>query len=263
MLKIIHRIAQWFHSCPPQEDLFEFALDGLEMDEKGKVRGHLRECYACREQVKEYAWVSEGIALGAPQLDPPGDLCSKVKDRIRQDADAGRVEIRYVERPLEGRVLFWNRLGPALAGLSLVSLAFAAGIFVAYRPSHVDPLLYSADAALRSDSARQIQLISARASQEDGSLIVAEGSREAILRVNGMPACQKGKSYVLWMQPQQGQPRRLGSFHASGERASSYLISLPEPFACPGRHAEFKINAEDMVPGKDKPVTALAGSLNL
>ena len=73
--------------CPCVENLFDFALDGLDDASKAKVREHLSDCPRCRDQVKDYAWVSEGIALCAPQVDPPSDLCDKVKSLIH-DAES-------------------------------------------------------------------------------------------------------------------------------------------------------------------------------
>lgn len=71
--------------CPCDENLFDFAMDGLDPKCQAKVRKHLGECPRCLEQVKDYAWVSEGIALCAPQVEPPAGLCDKVKSRIRTE----------------------------------------------------------------------------------------------------------------------------------------------------------------------------------
>ena len=71
--------------CPCDENLFDFALDGLDPKSHAKVREHLGDCPRCADQVKDYAWVSEGIALCAPQVEPPQGLCDKVKSRIRDE----------------------------------------------------------------------------------------------------------------------------------------------------------------------------------
>ncbi|MES2200759.1 MAG: zf-HC2 domain-containing protein [candidate division FCPU426 bacterium] len=86
MLKtLFHKLLSWSHTCPCQEDLFDFVLDGLPSKLQGRVRKHLAECESCRDQVKDFAWVSEGIALSADQVEPPHGLCDKVKKRIRQE----------------------------------------------------------------------------------------------------------------------------------------------------------------------------------
>ncbi len=84
--KLFHKLLRLSHRCPCQEDLFGFVLDGLPHRIQKRVRQHLAECESCREQVKDYAWVSEGIALTASQVDPPKGLCEKVKHRIRQES---------------------------------------------------------------------------------------------------------------------------------------------------------------------------------
>ena len=82
--------------CPCHEDLFDFTLDGLDEKTQTKVRKHLGDCPHCRDQVKDYAWVSEGIALTAPQIDPPANMCDKVKARIR--AEAAQAAVRGSSR---------------------------------------------------------------------------------------------------------------------------------------------------------------------
>ena len=71
--------------CPQDENLFEFTMDGLDPKQHAKMLQHLGDCPRCREQVKDYVWVSEGIALCVPQVEPPDGLCDKVKSRIHND----------------------------------------------------------------------------------------------------------------------------------------------------------------------------------
>lgn len=243
--------------CPCHEDLFDFALDGLDAKGKESVRKHLGDCPHCRDQVKDYAWVSEGIALTAPQIDPPVDMCDKVKARIRAEKEANPAPILNLGRdPLAGWPRFWMRLGPvfALASLMMTVLAFAA-VFMRPVPQ-AQPV---ANAVMDSPS---MMLVSLKGeSGVKGSLFVAPGMSQAVLKVHGLKACQAGASYGLWACPKGGKPSLLGSFQAVDGRCS-YVLSLPRPFESSGAPLDFEVTHEEK-PGIEKGPIQLRGRYNL
>lgn len=63
-------LKKWFPGCPCREELCEYALVGLPEEERSRAEAHLRNCPRCREQVKEYALLSEGLALSTRQFAP-------------------------------------------------------------------------------------------------------------------------------------------------------------------------------------------------
>jgi hypothetical protein len=109
-------------------------LDGDLADEQGSVvRGHLRECAACRQTARDEAALRDGLRMLAP-IDPPQALWAGIQVRLAaaEVADARKPRWRrVVERPLR-----WVRAArftptlsapaPHLAVATVVALAAIA-----------------------------------------------------------------------------------------------------------------------------------------
>ena len=237
---ILHRFTGLFHSCPGEEDLFEFALDGLDSPEQSKVRDHLSACMSCREQVKDFAWVSEGIALTAPQLDPPSDLCSKVKARIREDA--AQPTIHFRDRPLSGWPLFWVRLGPVFAFMSVVMALSALVAFCMHSGSaQTAPALSEADALVHSASAKQLSLAGENGAK--ATLIYDEGRDTLLLNVVNLKPCPLAAAYTVWVNAA-GKLTRLAGFQSESPKPAVYTLHLASPLALASKPAEFQVTED-------------------
>lgn len=107
------------HHCPACETLVEYALEGLKGREKEGVRRHLEECPACREQVRDYLQVNEGLALNAPAVECPSGFSGRVLQRIQAECPHPHASAPAPAQ-LEGWPRFWMTMGPVFALLSLL-----------------------------------------------------------------------------------------------------------------------------------------------
>src|SRR5260370_202793 len=103
--------------CPQCETLVDYALEGLPEGQQDSVRKHLDDCPPCREQVRDFCQVKEGLGLCAKQQEVPEGFHAKVLARLREDDDAPfrPVEIRVQPFKLNGWPRFWVTVGPLFA----------------------------------------------------------------------------------------------------------------------------------------------------
>jgi hypothetical protein len=227
--------------CPCDEDLFDFALDGLDLPTQSKVREHLSLCPRCADQVKDYAWVSEGIALCAPQAEPPAGLCDRVKDRIRSEGMGGRVSIEYRDKVMQGWPLFWLRLGPVFACSSV--LMACAALWAMLQMPKPQPALQGAEALLSSSTSKHVALSGMGAgASSSGELTLQGGSDTVLLSVKDLAPCAQGRFYTLW-ELSSGKTLRLAGFQTESPAACTYVLHLAQPMSLdPG--ATFQVSLE-------------------
>jgi anti-sigma factor RsiW len=77
-----------FMGCLSDEELVEFALDGLSPEARRKAEAHLRDCAHCREQVREMAEMQVGFAYRSPQVAPRQQAVKAVLKKARGPAKA-------------------------------------------------------------------------------------------------------------------------------------------------------------------------------
>jgi negative regulator of sigma E activity len=112
-------------------------LDGELTDDHGSVvRGHLRECAACRQIARDEAALRDGLRTLAP-VDPPASLWAGVQARL---ADAEVADARKPRwRRAVARWAPWTRLArwmPATPQLALGGVVAAAAIGIVYWRAH-------------------------------------------------------------------------------------------------------------------------------
>lgn len=88
-MKFFKNMAHALRGCLEDEELMEYSLDGLEGKARAKAEEHLKHCQRCREQVREFKGLGEGLALLAPQVEPPCDLADNVLKKVA-DMKGGR-----------------------------------------------------------------------------------------------------------------------------------------------------------------------------
>ncbi|HEU4730469.1 MAG TPA: anti-sigma factor [Kofleriaceae bacterium] len=127
-------------TCKTVQPRLTAYLDGELADEHGSVvRGHLRECEACRQIARDEAALRDGLRGLAP-IDPPASLWAGVQARLAaaEVADARkprwrRTLARWARWP---RVARWMPATPQLAAGGLIA-ALAVGM-VYWRAHRVD-----------------------------------------------------------------------------------------------------------------------------
>jgi hypothetical protein len=253
-------------ACPECETLVDFALEGLETKDSERVRKHLSGCPPCLEQVRDFLQVNEGLGLTAPETEPPMGFEARILKRCREE---GPVPIISLQRNLEGWPLFWMRLGPVFAGLSvlmtMVTLAVLMGKSGGQQPSH--EWLQASQALLNDPHATKVSLVGLDPSRESsGELVVCRGRRFAALKASHMSRCAMGRNYVLWMKPEGGKAgaQRLSRFTVEADGSSLQWLELPQPLQGEGP-VTFTVTQEVWGPEKGPLDTKpwLAGSTRL
>jgi hypothetical protein len=253
--------------CPECHTLVDFAMDGLEDGQRGKVRKHLSECPPCMEQVRDFLQVNEGLGLTAPDQDCPEGFEQRVLQRLKQEGAAPQ---RFAPAPLAlgGWPLFWLRLGPVFACLSLVMtfIAFAAvwhaGASRAAAPTN--ELAKMSEALLNDPHALHVALASTAAGQGGGELVLCPGMTHVYLSAQHLGACAKGHSYVLWVQPQgAAQAQRVAAFMVQAEGPQVQLLQMAQPLGAKGP-VKFMLTEDDLeAPAPHSGEAMLSGSVSL
>jgi|SRR5665213_3083145 len=232
-------------TCPGCQTLVDFAMDGLPEGQQEKVRRHLDQCPPCREQVRDFWQVREGLGLCAQQAEAPRDLCSKVLARLQQDACQG-VD-RAMPSPFSGGwPRFWMIFGPAFAVLGLV-MTLVAFVSVLDKkrmsaPAQGDALA-SLLASITEDPRSAHVVLSAAGDVKNaaGLLVLCPGLDHAILRCEHLPPDPVGGAYVLWIKTPTSDLRPLAYFTVGdGASGGLQLLQLKEAFTAAGP-VEFRV----------------------
>ncbi len=179
-----------------------YALDALDDDERERYERHLAECDRCRDELAGFQDVSAALAVAADGPEPPPSL----RDRILEEARAGRSNVVPLRRRLDPRVLSFA----AAAALALV----AVGV---WSTSLGDGLRDGGEHAVLDDpSARTVPTAGGEA-----DLVVTAGG-DAALVVRTLPPAPAGMDYEIWVI-EGGVPRRAGLF----ERPGVTLLTRP------------------------------------
>lgn len=261
---MIHWIAEklGLHKCPQCETLVDYAMDGLEPGQVGKVRKHLSECPPCMEQVRDFLQVKEGLGMAVPMEDCPKDFNAKVLARLQAE-ESGAPSVKSAPVALDGWPMFWMRLGPVFAVTSLLMtfVALAAVWHGGASSSTSSELAQATEALLKDPNALHVALVGSQAS---GELVLCRGKRNIYLQADKLSACKRGRNYVLWMQPQdQPQAQRVAGFMVEADGKHFQLLQLPQGLEAKGP-VKFMVTQEDTL-AKDGASKSewLAGTVSL
>jgi hypothetical protein len=107
-------------------------LDGELADDHGSVvRGHLRECAACRQIARDEAVLRDGLRTLAP-IDPPATLWAGVQ------AQLAAAEVADARKPRWRRqAMRWARWSPTMPQLATAGLVAAAAVAMLTWRSHI------------------------------------------------------------------------------------------------------------------------------
>jgi anti-sigma factor RsiW len=180
------------------DDLHElsalYALDALDVDERGRFEAHLGECERCRAELVGLRGAAGALAFAVAGPAPPAELRSRI-------LEAARAEGQNV-------VPFRPRRSIAVSVAAVVAVAAsAAAVAFGLWAASLDHSLAGERAALRifgDPQARHIPLTQVR-----GALVVAP-SGEAALAAD-LPALPRGKVYEAWVIDT-NTVRRAGTF---------------------------------------------------
>ena len=169
-----------------RDDLAAYALGALEEPEAIELQGHLRDCEACRAQLR---WLQTAVDLlprSVEQLEPPARLRRRLAATVRAEARKGsRAGVVAAEprRLREWGALLWRPATAVAAGVLIVAGA-AAGY-----------LLHDPGESTSVVTARPLPSAPARVA---GTLERQDGS--AILTMSHLPALPPNDVYETWVQ---------------------------------------------------------------
>ena len=252
--KTMRAVGEATRMCPAKEDLFEYAMYGLADDERDKIRRHLEICPACREQIIEYALVTEGLALEADQVEVPESMLAGVMARLKQ-------EPQTLMHPLVLKQDFniWNRMwiktGPAFALASMVmALVLLQGIPTGPQLSNQEAQALVAMATQLGSSASLKKVSLMPVNQSDtcrGEILVADGDEHFIINVDLLQPCRHGRTYTVWMEtPDQPKPIRMAGFQVEDTGHNSFLLKMPHEFKSGQKPFKLKVTLEHSAHGE-------------
>ncbi len=182
-----------------------FALGCLDPGDVKAVREHLASCDSCRQELAAFQEVSNQLALGVPQADPPPWLEARVMDRLPK---ARRPRPRYL------RPVF------AAAAAVLVTALVAGNILQAFKlipprgAGHPQGLVTVALAGTEN------------ASEAYGTMVLEPVENRGVLAVRGLQRLDAGHVYQLWLI-REGQRVSGGVFSVDADGYGALMVVVP------------------------------------
>jgi hypothetical protein len=270
-------ILRWFahklglRTCPQCETLVDYALDGLEPGKQDEVREHLANCPSCREQVRDFWQVREGLGLCAPECEEPADFNAKVLARLKEQdpAQAGSLmppaahPAAHEAKHLGGWPRFWMTLGPVFALMSVFMTAVAAVALLSRHPAAPaepsDDLTALSHDLLNDPHAARVSLVADGKPGSEGEVVLCPGRSQAFLKASHLSKCPLGRMYALWMTSKGQAPQRLARFAVEADGSSVHVLNLAQPWQ-DGQPVDFRVTQDS---GPQAGETWLKGSLKL
>ena len=211
-----------------------FAFGTLEEDEERRVREHLADCPACRDDLAAFQEVTGSLSLAVRRVEPPAALEERIMRRIGASRrDMQSLSSRPGARPLPVRssprrqIPAWYRTLGAVAAVLIVALATGnilqfRGIMPRIGPSSTSGLT----------TATLIGVGGVRDAY--GTIVLDPEDNHGVLAVRGLANLDTAHQYQLWLI--KGAERRSGGvFSVNADGYGSLQLSVPEDFK--GFHA--------------------------
>jgi hypothetical protein len=252
--------------CPECSTLVDYAMDGLDEGQQAKVLKHLSGCPPCMEQVRDFLQVNEGLGLTVAESDCAEGFEKRVLERLKRESAAPLRPIP-MQVALGGWPLFWMRIGPVFAGMSLVMTLVAFGAVMhggGSAPATPGSTLgQMTDALLKDPHALHVVLTGAAGT--GGELVLCPAMKNIYLQADHLAVCQKNNSYVLWVKPQgdpKAKPQRVARFLTDTDGQHFQLLQLPQALDLKGP-VEFTVSQDDLATPAKPGVATLNGSVSL
>ncbi len=195
------------------------ALECLDLDEERLVVEHLATCAICRAEFESLQFVTDQLALAAPNVAPPAALKKRLMERARPKPSLTIPESRpsWAER----LAVFWRRAAPVWGAVSLVlALAWL-----------VNNLILQQRAATPTKSMRTVVLTGADAAPDaTGTIVISLDGEHGTLVVDGLPPLDEAQQYQLWLI-KNGERTSGGVFSVSSEGYGALWVSAPLPLS--------------------------------
>jgi anti-sigma-K factor RskA len=176
------------------------------------VAEHLRHCRECREQLAAWQAVTDTLAFGVAQHDPPAELERRIMARLPS------------RRPARAASPIFQFRHPVLASVAAVLIVVLGAGNVAFwlrqsRPhSTVTSSLITVFLTGTSD-----------ARDAFGTVVIDRDDNHGIMAVRGLQQLDSSRAYQLWLI-RDGERRSGGVFSVNADGYGSLQITIPPDF---------------------------------
>jgi anti-sigma factor RsiW len=186
-----------------------YALDAVAGEEREEFEGHLTECDACAQEVRELTATAARLGLAAPRVPLPAESAAALRSAVLREVARTRQEPPAVsDPPAAARRTPWRPYRLALA--ACLALAAALGGVAVWQHQEADSARTRADRAEAEARSRAAEVsgvltapdartVSARlAHGGTGAVVVSKARDRAVFVGSGLPKLSGGRVYQLW-----------------------------------------------------------------
>lgn len=185
-----------------------YALGALDADDRAAVEAWLPTDPEAQRLLAKYMELAGLLALTAPAVPTPVHLSADLLERLAAS--------RPTARPATRRS--WL---PMLVGMAAALVLLAAGLLLLSRPGDPGAALYARLAA--QAGRREVALTPGLELATTGTLVASPDGREAVIRVENLPALGADQTFQLWLVDEAGA-RSGGLFQFANPSAANYLV---------------------------------------
>jgi anti-sigma-K factor RskA len=205
----------------------EYAVGGLTEEETSQFESHLATCADCRKEVAEMRDIAVQLSE-AVATEPPASLRASVLEQIahtaqyRPSASADPAVGRSNVVPLQRSVQRRTRITGLLAAAAVLA-AIAMGGWAVHSRNDANQAAQEAQRLTDVLSAKDVRTASADfGTRGNGTVVVSQSQRRALLVAADLPALPSGKVYEAWTIRR--SPTPAGTFSAGSAQT---VVSLP------------------------------------
>ncbi len=189
-----------------------YAMGALSEDDQTAFETHLEVCLECVSEVKSLLPVTHGLVHGAPPLDAPAALRTRVLGQVTGTAPAPRdtqaapldTVFSAVDEPDMPPIVIKPTRGPGalfwLAATLLIAAAGLGGWYVTEVDRQIEGLRAAVDTATRLAKRAQTEVEAARAAaaEREAVLAIVTGPDIQQLDLAGQPLAPRASARALW-----------------------------------------------------------------
>jgi len=225
-----------------QESAALYAINALPDDERRTFEAHVRTCSECAREVRSFADVVVGLALAAPQIDPPPSLRERVVGQARgasSETAAAKRPLRWTAGWLSAAALFIAALGLVRYTATLRQQIGGLQAQLGETRARLDRTERLLDAATRAVNGAQLRMAVlmapdlARVDMAGGTPAPRAAGRAFWSRTRGLvfaasalPPLPAGRTYQLWVVTAQ-QPISAGLVRPDDNGAVTAFFATP------------------------------------
>lgn len=216
-------------SCQIIEPLLAaYALDALDVEDKGQVEAHIDSCPTCQLILADYRYISDGLMTALPPKQPPARIRAQL---LTQTAPKDQ-ETSWFER--------WQKLRPRLLQIATITAILVLLIFNISLLISTNQILEQQEILTQQNRAYQTAFALLTYPNSNvavidngniyGTLVYDPYGQLAVLNVWGLEDLPPGQEYQIWLiEPDQTRISG-GLFRPSDQNEYvSIVIESPDP----------------------------------